>query len=305
MTRSGPFCFLRRRLPAALVATAAASVPVAATAQAPTDIYLLTLERRDGGVTVAGEPRAVTDRDGYDNQPYFTPDGRLLYTSYRDGQADTYRYDPASGETVQLTVTPESEYSPTPIPGSDRFSAVRVEADSTQRLWSFAPDGKAPQLVLEDVEPVGYHAWAGDRVALFVLGDPPTLRLADPGAGVRLVARDIGRSIQPVPGREAVTFTQNLDGEWVIRELDVNDARIRTLAPLLGPDDYHAWTHDGHLLTAHQTLVFQLSPAATWRPIVDVARYGLGAVTRLAVSPDGGTLAVVVDRAAETADPGD
>ncbi|MDX1675452.1 MAG: hypothetical protein R3314_11715, partial [Longimicrobiales bacterium] len=174
MGRSGS----RRRLArgVALTALTAALLPASGTAQTPTDIYLLPLDRQeDGRLVAAGEPRPVTDRDGYDNQPHFTPDGRLLYTSIRDGQADTYLYDPATGETTRVTTTPESEYSPTPIPGSDRFSVVRVEADSTQRLWSFAPDGSRPRLVLEDVAPVGYHAWSDDRVALFVLGDPPTL----------------------------------------------------------------------------------------------------------------------------------
>ena len=273
-------------------------VPVAAAGQSDTDIHVFPIDRVDGRVTVTGGPRPVTDRPGYDNQPYFTPDGGLLYTSIRDGQADSYRWDPADGRSDRLTATPESEYSPTPIPGSERFSVVRVEADSAQRLWSFAPDGSRPQLILEDIEPVGYHAWSGDRVALYVLGDPATLRLAHPVAdGARVVARSIGRSLQSVPGSDAISFTQSLEAGWAIRELNIDDGRVRTLARLLGPDEYHTWTPDGLLLTAHGTEVFQLDAATGgWRPVVDVSRYGLGAVTRLAVSPDGRTLAVVADR---------
>ncbi len=272
--------------------------PAPAAAQSDTDIQLFGIARQNGRVVTLGEPVAVTDRAGYDNQPFFAPDGRLLYTSIRDGQADTYRYDPDTGRTTRVTATPESEYSPTPIPGSDRFSVVRVEADSAQRLWSFANDGSEPRLVLEDVEPVGYHAWAGGRVALYVLGDPATLRLADPVTGaVRVVAQRIGRSVQTVPDGTAISYTQDLLSGWVIREFRVGDGRVRTLAPMLGEDEYHAWTPDGALLTAHGTEVFQLNPGTNdWRPVVDVSRYGLGAVTRLAVSPGGGTLAVVVDR---------
>lgn len=276
----------------------AAGLGPPAAAQSATDIQLFTMARQGGRLVVTGDPVAVTDRDGYDNQPYFTPDGRLLYTSIRGDQADTYRYDPATGRSTRVTETAESEYSPTPIPGTDRFSVVRVEADSAQRLWSFDADGSRPRLILEDVAPVGYHAWAGDRVALYVLGDPATLRLADPATGaVRLVAQRIGRSIQAVPGRPAISFTQDLLSGWVIRELRVADGQVRTLAPMLAEDEYHAWTPDGDLLTAHGTEVFQLNSGTNdWRPVVDVSRYGLGAVTRLAVSPDGGTLAVVVDR---------
>lgn len=70
------------------------------------------------------------------------------------------------------------------------------------------------------VEPVGYHARAGDRVGLFVLGEPPTLRLADPATGaVRVVAREIGRSLQSVPGRSAISYTAPTDARWVIGSL--------------------------------------------------------------------------------------
>ena len=115
---------------AALVTLAATAASGAA--QSESDIHLLPIAREDGQVVVTGEPRAVTDRAGYDNQPYFTPDGRLLYTSIRDGQADAYRYDPGTGRTTRVTTTPESEYSPTPIPGADRFSVETTVSVSTR-----------------------------------------------------------------------------------------------------------------------------------------------------------------------------
>lgn len=295
--------FSGRRLPLAAIALALAAVltiaPSPAAAQADTDVYLLELGRSGDRVLLTAPPVTVTDRAGYDNQPHFTPDGALLYTSIRDGQADTYRYDSATGRTRQITGTPESEYSPTPIPGAERFSAVRVEADSVQRLWSFGMDGAAPQLVLEDIEPVGYHAWIdAQRVAVFVLGDPPTLRVADVRTGVaRVVADRIGRSLQTAPGAAAVTFTQEVDGEWWLREYDARLDTVRTVAPLLGPDDYHAWLPDRTLLTAHGTQLLTYDDAGgEWVSIADLADAGIGALSRLAVSPDGDRLAVIADR---------
>jgi MarC family membrane protein len=276
-----------------------ALLPAPTTAQSPTDIYLLELDRADGVLVVRSAPVAVTDRPGYDNQPYFTPDGRILYTSLRDGQTDTWRYDPAARTAERVTRTPESEYSPTPMPGSDRFSAVRVEADSTQRLWSFASDGSDARVVLENIRPVGYHQWLnGTWVALFVLGEPPTLRVADTSTGAaRVVAERIGRSIQRVPEGEAVTFTQEVDDGWWIREYSLALDTVRTVARMLGPDEYHAWLPDRTLLTAHGTEVLRFDPdARDWVPIVDLADAGLGTVTRLATSGEGDRLAVVVDR---------
>ena len=153
-----------------------------ATAQQPpgTDIYLVDLEVR-GGRLQLGTPLNITDRDGYDNQPSFTADGRsVLYTSIReDGQADIYRYEIEGRETVRVTRTAESEYSPTHTPDGRGISVVRVEPDSTQRLWRFGHDGGEPELLLSEIRPVGYHAWADEEtVALFVLGTPATLQLA-------------------------------------------------------------------------------------------------------------------------------
>ncbi|HUG41198.1 MAG TPA: hypothetical protein VMM12_11970 [Longimicrobiales bacterium] len=281
-------------LPALLLAGSAVG-------QTATDIHLLEIAERNGQVLVLGAPARMTDRDGYDNQPAFTPDGAaVLYTSIRDGQADTYRYEIRTGETTRVTRTPESEYSPTPIPGGGRFSVVRVERDSTQRLWSFALDGSDPRLVLEDIEPVGYHAWVdASRIGIFVLGDPSLLLVADADRGTaRVRARGIGRSIQPVPGRAALTFTQPIGDQWWIRELDLGRRQIRALARMPGPDEYHVWTPGGSLLGAHGTGIYQWESGGTgtWRLVADMAEAGLGRVTRLAVSPDGRRLAVVVDR---------
>src|SRR6267378_1894361 len=95
------------------------------------------------------------------------------------------------------------EYSPTPLPDGKGFSVIRVEADSTQRLWAFDRDGSRPRLVLDSIKPVGYHAWAdAHALVLFVLGSPPTLQIADagsPGARGEVLAHDIGRSLQRIP----------------------------------------------------------------------------------------------------------
>jgi hypothetical protein len=126
----------------------------------PTDIFLAPLSMKDG-VPVVGTPVNVTHQPGYDNQPWFTPDSRsMLFTSARgETQTDIYRFDVASRATTRVTQTPESEYSATGMPGGQRFSVIRVEADQTQRLWSFANDGSDPKVVIEALKPVGYHVW--------------------------------------------------------------------------------------------------------------------------------------------------
>jgi hypothetical protein len=274
---------------------------VAAQGPPGTDIFLADLNARGARVTV-GVPANVTHRTGYDNQPFFTPDGRgFLYTSVSGGQADIWRYDLATGRSVPLTTTPESEYSATPLPDGSGFSVVRVEPDSTQRLWQFDWDGAHPTLVLPAVKPVGYHAW-GDAttVALFVLGvlgQPATLQVADLRTGTAtLVARDIGRGVQRVPGRSAISFVQKgADSVWMIAELDLATRQIRALVRALPGVDQYSWTPSGVLLMAKGAKLYEWRPGSSvdWQEVADFTTHGLVTITRLAVSPRGDRLALV------------
>lgn len=267
-------------------------------AQAPaTDIYLASLSA-SGGQVQLGAPTNITQRPGYDNQPTFLPEGNaLLYTSVRDGQADTYRYDVDASTSRRVTTTPESEYSPTPMPEENGFSVVRVESDGTQRLWRFSMDGTSPELLLPDIEPVGYHAWANaHQVALFVLGDPATLQLADVPAGTAdTLARDIGRSLQPIPGRAAISYVQHTsDTTSAIYQLEVDSGTTQKLIATVDGGDYHAWTPEGTLLMARDSVLYQRRRGAgDWQQVANLAP--LRGVTRLAVSPNGDRIALVAE----------
>lgn len=262
-----------------------------------TDVFLADLAVREGRIVI-GAPVNVTARPGYDNQPSFSPDGRIIYyTSIRGGQADIYRYELEAGRSVQVTRTPESEYSPTPLPGGDGISVVRVEADSTQRLWRFSLEGTDPRPVLTEIRPVGYHAWGDSTtLALFVLGDPPTLRLADVRSGAaEIFAADIGRSLHRVPGRAAISFVHRDGGQAWIKVLDLATRAATALVRTLGPGEDYAWLPDGSLLMGRGSTLFRFDPArdADWRELADLARYGIDGISRLAVSPDGTRIALV------------
>ena len=284
-------------------------------AQAPpdTEIYLAPMKSVNGALEI-GSPIDITNNPGYDNQPFFTPDGRgVLFTSVRGSgvtQTDIYRYDIASKLISQVTATPESEYSPTITPAG-RLSVVRVEldADKTQRLWEFTADGRDPRPVLETIKPVGYHAWAdAQSLALFVLGQPATLQLADVRSGTAAtLATDIGRSLQriPVPGRAAadpaaISFVQREqagDGvSLVIKELNTSTRAISVLTPAVAGSTEAdcAWTPDGTLLMVKGTMLYGWRRGQSgWKEVTSLERLSVAGVTRLAVSPQGDYLALV------------
>ncbi len=270
---------------------------------APFDIYLVPIANGLASLKSA-KPQPVSTAPGYDNQPMFTADGaRVLFAANRDGQqTDVYEFTRATGRVRQLTTTPTNENSPTPMPNGAGFSVVMSEMDKTQRLWKFDTDGQHPQLLLADVKPVGYHAWVdADRVVLFVLGPPATLQIASLKSGkAERLATDIGRSLHRIPKTSLASFVQHeSSGEYWVKQIDVTTKKIDPIAKAVegSSDRDMAWMPDGKtMVMSSGTKIYALTRGGSgaWTEVFDAASSGLGAVTRLAVSPSGDALAFVV-----------
>ena len=287
-----------------LLLQAASSAAAQPAPQPPpaTDVYLATIAPSTDGNIRLSDPVDLSNNPGYDNQPFFIRDGEaVLFTSMRDGkQTDIYKYTLSTRALKQLTRTETSEYSPTPAPGG-RVSVVRVEPDGTQRLWALPAAGGDLSLLLRDVKPVGYHAWADDHtLVLFVLGEPATLQIADTATGkADVFARRPGRCLTRTPEGH-VSFVQKGEGKepWQIVELDAATKKATPVTETVeGREDY-AWLPDGRLLMASGPKVFlwgKDSRVSVWQEVADFSSAGIGNITRLAVSPDGKRLAFVAD----------
>ena len=290
---------MRSSILGSMVVVGVARVVVAQQAPPATDIFLAPISISAEGRPVIGKPVNVTNRPGYDNQPAFTLDSKsILFTSiHEDGQADIYRYDLGPKTISRVTSTPESEYSATIMPGGQRFSVIRVEHDSAQRLWSFAFDGSDPQLLVPTVKPVGYHAWIDpDNLALFVLGNPNALVHYDLRSGhVDTLARNIGRSLAPTIGGGGFSFTAH-DSTGAVKLKTMawpyqTTSDVVTLPP--GSEDIVWLAHDLVLSSNGSKLVSWKAGTKEWQDAVDLTSAGLSRISRLAVSQDGKWLAIV------------
>jgi hypothetical protein len=264
-----------------------------------TDIFLLHL--KNAKIDPTGI-RNITQRKGYDNQPHFLPDSKkLFYTAIgEDGQADIYLYDVAKAAASKVTATAESEYSPTVTPDGQFFSTVRVEKDNTQRLWKFPLNGGNPVLILEQIKPVGYHAWIdSNTLALFILGEPSTLQIADIASGKSsLIASNIGRSLHKIPGKTQISFVQKLsEQKGTIKEYDAKTKQTRDLIPLFPETEDYTWSGAGSIYTANGSKIYSWIPGKDedWKEEVDLASSGIKKISRMAVSRDGNWLALVVE----------
>ena len=279
-----------------------------------TDVLVAELTQAADGSWSIGAPVNVTQRPDYDNQPAFTPDGQgLLYTvnDPQSGQADIWRYDLGAETVTRVTATaPESEYSAAYTLDETAVTVIRVEADSTQRLWAIGVNDTGESPVFEDVAPVGYYAQTdATTYYMFVLGSPPTLvrnrtDVDDP----TVLAENIGRSIHRIPGTSDVSFVQRHDdGSSSIMRILGGDASgtPAEITPAIADGDFHAWTPDGQVLMADGARIHAFDPdgAATWVEVADFSDLSIS-ISRLAVSMDGSQIAIVAEPAMDLL-PGD
>ena len=264
------------------------------------DIYVGNLSVFDGLYYLDELENITNRRNVYDNQPSFTPDSRsILYTASYGDQTEIHRYYLASGRTTRITRTAESDYSPSSIPGDRALSVVRVEQDANQRLWRFTMEGMDQDLLLPNIAPVGYHEWANpETVLLFVLGSPPTLQTANVlTENSEVLAENIGRILKKIPNRDAWSFVQKTDqNEGWISSVTTESGQIEPLVRTLNEDGFHAWTSEGVLLGSQGKELYQWNPSLedNWRKIADLS-YLSGPISRIAISPNSSTIAVVVD----------
>ncbi|MFK8016076.1 MAG: TolB family protein [Gammaproteobacteria bacterium] len=272
-----------------------ANAAIAATVPS-TDIVMIRLAPLLAGEAVPAAT-VVTQRRGYDNQPSFSPDGRSVWFSSisDDQQADVFRYDMASGRIARVTQTAESEYSPTPL-GGGAFSCIQVALDGTQRLWRYT-DGVPEAAIRADITGVGYHAWLRpEMLALFIVDEPMRLETVTlDGAPPRTVATNIGRSLHRTSRGTLAYVQKDADGRGTLLEYDPesNAGRLRAKLPVDGED--LVWLADGSALIANGRSIYRLpSAGSSWQELGDLTRSVAGDISRMAVSPNGEWLALVI-----------
>ncbi len=278
-----------------------------AVAQNPSDIFLVKMEHSESNVKF-GTPVKISNKIGYNNQPYFSPDSlSLLYSSEENKQTDVFRYTLATGKTDQLTQTLQSEYSPTPMADGKRFSVIQqINTEGpdkgAQKLVAFPFTGGKPELLFyEPGKKVGYHTWIdNNRVAAFILGEPHTLQIIDLKTKKAVIAAaNIGRSIYFLPEKKAVSFTHYEDSkDGIIKTVDVDSLELTSLVPMKTGGEYYAWNPEGEISMAVGSKLFKYKPGkdTDWQEIADFSSSGITKVTRLAISPNGRWLALVSEK---------
>ena len=266
-------------------------------AQQGTEVYVANLDLSPDSLKI-NEIINISENEGYDNQPSFFSDDKILFASTRNNQTDIALYDISDKTTTWLTNTPNgSEYSPLKIPGRDAVSAVRLDEDGLQRLYEYDLKTGNSKVLLADLK-VGYHVWfSSDIIVCTVLiENRMDLVVYNLKENTHYTAhKNVGRSLHKIPNTELISFIAK-DGEnSTITSLNPNSKETDVIVTLEGDSEDVAWTKDGSLITAYNKYLLAFKPSidTEWRSFFEFQQTDIHGLSRLAISPNGKYLSFV------------
>jgi hypothetical protein len=278
-----------------------------AVGQAPTDLWVIETVGKGSSFTLNLESaKPLTNRPLYDNQPSFINDAELVFSAAdENGNHDIILYSFRTGNFTNLTKSPDrSEYSPAITDCKQYVSAVVVEPDGKQRLWLYPIIGEAPELLYDDIAPVGYYDWYDNKAAMFVLGEPNQLIYARAKGDLLEISKNIGRSVKTRPKTSQISFldrntkekSDNLE-KVSIKGYDLKKGKTFDLGfGLPGSQDF-IWLDKNHLLMARENEIFIRKVGdSEWKSLGNIESTTHQTITRMAYSPDQNKLIVVMNR---------
>ncbi|MEP2239750.1 MAG: nuclear transport factor 2 family protein [Maribacter sp.] len=266
-------------------------------AQQGTEVYLADLNWEKDSLTI-GLPANISNNEGYDNQPSFFSNDKILFASTRNNQTDIALYDINEKTITWLSNTPNgSEYSPLKIPGKENISAVRLDEDGLQRLYAYNFKTGESKILIPDLK-VGYHVWySKDIIICTVLienrMDLVVYNLKENTHNT--VRKNVGRSLHKIPNTELISFIAKGGDNAIISSLNPTSNETKDIITLLGDSEDISWTTEGGLINAinKHLLFFKPSIDTEWKVLKEFQLTDIHGISRIAVSPNGKYLSFV------------
>jgi len=262
-------------------------------AQLPdTDLHLFEFSEIDGNINIQSATYLNGfNLDGYNNQPTFLDNGRILISSNAYG-------DPSKTEILELNVreqlikritdTDESEFSPTLLSDGD-FSTVRIETDGvTQSLYKYTyPDGQARTHILPKTTNIGYHHWIDDyTLALFLVDEINYLALGFTSDGsTKLLDSNIGRCIKKYFGSTFLYVAKTTEDRWHLKSYNPEIGRTKTLLRMPRDSEDFIVAKDGTIYCTQGSKIYSCNLIVNkeFSEAVDLEKYDINNISRIAM----------------------
>lgn len=273
-------------------------------AQSPDEeVYLMDLAVSKDTIQLSS-PLNISQNEGYDNQPAFYDDGRVLFASTREGQTDIRVYSIAEGSHKWITGTPDgSEYSPLKIPGKEALSAIRLDRDGMQLLYTIDMRSGKSEVLLPDMK-VGYHTWLTENIlATSVLAENRMdLMVFDLSKGTHdTIERNVGRSLHSIPGKNRLSYIRKSSGNYELRSLDPSTGSSEIIVDMPVDVEDMCWLANGVALAGQGNRLLYFDPAtdSTWQVATTLSDKNIHRITRLSSNKKSTKLAMVAERSPE------
>lgn len=266
-------------------------------AQLPdTDLWLAELDAKVPGKIKSASN--ITNRPGYDNQPSFSKNGKLIYFTsiHEDKQADVYSCSVGSKKIEQITKTKESEYSPNETMFGNYLSVLHVTIDSIQTVKLL--DLKTFSITnsnFSSFDSAGYyHFLNADTLLYYKLTQPHTLRyFVNSSKAEGVLAEHPCRTFKMV-NRYSFMFGIKDSSSTRYFLYDVRLQKASLYATINSVNEDMIWHPVHGLLISDKATILNYDVAqAKWNVLYDLASFGIKKITRFCFDPKNKYLVVV------------
>lgn len=273
-------------------------------AQSNTEVFLFDLEATPSKIELKNA-KNISNNEGYDNQPSFLNERYILFASNRNGQTDIAKYDTRYDSKSWLNFTEGGEYTPLKHPNKNEISAVRLDANGKQRLYSYnASNGESKELISGLV--VAYYTWYDEHNIVSAVIEDNNLNLfvsnLQDGTN-RKYATNVGRSFHRIPNSDLVSFiSKDNENHWQIKSLNPETGAIKLIANTIEGVEDICWLDSKTLLSGKDSKLYKLRLQRdnNWKEITDLASNNITQITRLAVNSEANKLLIAGDIVSKT-----
>jgi len=270
-------------------------------AQSDSEIFLLDIKFKQDKIEISNVKK-ISNNKGYNNQPIFVSNNKVLFTSERNFQNDIVEYNSIDNSLKYLTNTQTSEYSPIRYK-KNKVSAVSLDKKGEQYLRIYNIKNNTYNIPFTD-KIVGYYNYSKQIKNLIISSVLENNELVLYTSNLKTkehtyVDNNTGRSIHNIPkykfGQEKISYISKKDSIWNINYVDLNNYKTKTITTTLNNNEDICWFKDGSILTSHKNnlYIFNSKLSNDWILLCSLEEYGITNISRIAINPDNDKLALV------------
>jgi TolB protein len=199
--------------------------------------------------------------------------GKVVFTSFRDGNAELYSVPIAGGTQTRLTTsTGTSETAPALSPDGTKLAWTAGPSGGITKIWTGSATATgATQAVPGHADAIQSSAsWTSSTRLAFTMADASSADIYDLtlGGAATLLAGGSFADVEPAwsPDGSRIAFASNRSGDTELYLLNVGTGTVTRLTTRTGSDGAPTWLADGRIVfTCIQGTQFRLclvDPAA-------------------------------------------